>query len=865
MARYKDIFNAIEYATNEGCPNRLLAFAKVRSIALGGAAAAQSTARQIVNRFCNVASESQRISLWSLDLLQMCALHGGDAFALALNGQDRINDLLAFLLNPTKTKSVSGQIQQKLLSLIQTWAITYKNTFSSSNFGYACDRLKKSGVELNAGGLRNLHWLPNKDVLGNLIESATYNLQEVVSEMSTENRQLHAELQNIFKMASEQRPTNVNEDIEFKKRLFEASRRTLEIQKALYASQAFWNDIIEHLEATPEDLKEIKSNVQCIFESMEQSIACCITALKADPSVRTAEAEPENKGQTEDHKSETKTRVKSSGFWSCALCNLRFDDKNRLLNHIKAPDHQRQLENRLCHKAKSPVSSPQDPVKEKSSQAVRRNSTLGKKERSIFKPYIEVQPKPPIVYSEPYVPLSLDKSPTTPSPTAPETIYMPHISVRQMPKGRRFDDSGYIRTSTRSNITTERIVPQPEIAKQMLASNAKVPEVKALMSKQTQTEMRESAGSVVVSASVKSRPINVQCNDCQISFSDLDKLLSHPCRIAVPSTVSETDPPLFFSSPCPPTPSVQVASQSTANGTTSFFCQECGLDFDEKHLFKAHLLTPRHKFSVGRRGAVNRNVPIAPPNLLLEQTEKASALTFGNISSSISKISHENANHATRVGHPFEHFQQSQSSLMHVKAVETIGAQWHRSVERPTTRAVEGPDRQIPDHPIQSGIAARLQEISVASENGALQEINSLIQKHNIVARGDSFFCKTCFVYLHYEELNEHINCVDHQRNIAISQVTTAPFPSQKVNESAKPIVRMPSLPSLYSAHPALPDANYIAVYVPAEQAIEVENRRRPIFTQYVSLGSPKFPLFNAATEAKGGPLERNAMVRRLL
>lgn len=109
----------LEYATNECCPNRLLAFAKVRSVALCGAAAAQSTARQIINRFCNVALDNQRIGLWSLDLLQMCTLHGGDVFALALNSQDRLNDLIAFLLNSTKVKSVSVQIQLKLLSLIQ--------------------------------------------------------------------------------------------------------------------------------------------------------------------------------------------------------------------------------------------------------------------------------------------------------------------------------------------------------------------------------------------------------------------------------------------------------------------------------------------------------------------------------------------------------------------------------------------------------------------------------------------------------------------------------------------------------------------------------------------------------------------------
>ncbi|KAL5964126.1 Vacuolar protein sorting-associated protein 27 [Taenia solium] len=423
---------ATEYATSESCPNRLLAFAKVRSVAIGGAAAAQSAARQIVNRFCNVALENQRMGLWSLDLLQMCTLHGGDAFALALNSQDRLNDLLAFFLNPTKVKSVSVQLQLKLLSLIQTWAITYKNTFSSNNFKHAYDRLKRSGVVYNVDDLRNLHWLPDKDVFGNSTESATYNLQEVVSEMSTENRQLHSELQTIFKVASEQQATSVSEDSKLKKKLAEASKRTLEIKQAVHASQAFWNDIVEHLEVEPEDFKEITSNVQCIFESMEQSITYCITALKMDSSSRTEDSKSKNGGLDGDHKEgepvninrtgselEKNTSVKNSGFWSCALCNLRFDDKNRLLNHIESPDHQHQFENRLHNKAKSPVSSPQEPVKEKGNQAQSWRSIPGRKEKTIFNPYVEVQPKPPIVYSEPYVPLNLDKSSTT--PPAPAT------------------------------------------------------------------------------------------------------------------------------------------------------------------------------------------------------------------------------------------------------------------------------------------------------------------------------------------------------------------------------------------------------------------------------------------------------------
>ncbi|VDM34633.1 unnamed protein product [Hydatigera taeniaeformis] len=205
---------------------------------------------------------------------------------------------------------------------------------------------------------------------------------------------------------------------------------------------------------------------------------------------------------------------------------------------------------------------------------------------------------------------------------------------------------------------------------------------------------------------------------------------------------------------------------------------------------------------------------------------------------------------ANRTEYPQVQPQRSQNSLMQVKAVETIDTQLYGPVERPAARTMGGTARQIPEYFSQSGIVAKSQEGNVAQENGTSQDINSLAQKHNITTRGDLFFCNACFVYLRYDELTKHIDCVDH---------------SHETNMFTNPVPRMPSLPSLYSTYPALPDANYIAVYVPAEQAIEAEGGRRPIFTQYVSLGSQKFPTFNAPTDSKEGPLERSPTIRRLL
>ena len=57
--------------------------------------------------------------------------------------------------------------------------------------------------------MESIHWvytfINNKSYsqFGSPIESGQYNLEEVAAEVSTENKEFHAELQGIFKMASE--------------------------------------------------------------------------------------------------------------------------------------------------------------------------------------------------------------------------------------------------------------------------------------------------------------------------------------------------------------------------------------------------------------------------------------------------------------------------------------------------------------------------------------------------------------------------------------------------------------------------------------------------------------------------------------
>ncbi|VDD80413.1 unnamed protein product [Mesocestoides corti] len=784
MARYKDIFDMIEYATDERCSNRLLAFAKVRHTVRSGPLAAQSAPRQL------------------------------------------------------------------------TWSTDYKN-FSANNFERAYERLVRGPAMPNVDTLQNSHWLPDRDVFGNSIEENRYNLQDFVSELTTEHKQQHAELAMIFQMVSGLQNSGQDSSSRDEKKFSDACKRTLEIRREVDASKAFWNDVSRNLTDRPQNLEEMASTVQTVFESMDQSIRCCLDVLNINPK---AKEQPES-SRKDDVKPDT-------GF---EYGGRSVEPKIQTSTH--ASSKLRQLEIRL---RKTP-----------------------KKQSSTSKPDLEPTARhlvEPMAFLLIPVLRALHASSTAQS-----------FDDLAKSSGDSNDDLRNCRTEFPSAhfccFESKKLLlcwqsylscfVSPSVAvscaTQIAILSAMALDLASVRRLRSDFEGRNQLP-------LQSRPINVQCNDCHLMFTNLEKLLSHKCHKVANSAPHRTHVPL----PIP-------TSRDSDVSLYSFFCEACNLGFEERSLFKAHLLTPRHLFSSRRLEKINQSAPTASGHLANGSAEGLSAVSRDPIShtpqtrcknnsesetvdplifedsqiewvplegdvdvsqNDFDDMFNENAKQMTAeeaklyemlplgierkvVQKPpsnpdyhlnllpggTEHVSTSQQSLMHVKAtaiamkfsrrrrlfptkVETRRP-W-RTVESRTAESSDPPHDstehatvQQPEHTNKTRTLEAARGNSTSSEPAAgrkkLQGRGSKSQP----SRSDTFYCNFCSVFLESVEIAKHVTSPSHPLETIDNAIYAA----------APPL----------ASDSVIQDGEYIAVYVPTLHKPD-ENGRRVIFTQHVSL-----------------------------
>ncbi|VDO03934.1 unnamed protein product [Rodentolepis nana] len=719
MARYKDIFDSIVHATSIDCKNRLLAFTKVRNIIIQDVTAARTASRQIINRVRNTALENYKIGLWSLDLLQMCTLHGGENFALSLNSQDQLNELLHFFLIPEKSKAVSTQIQMKINSLLRTWAIAYKDRFSTNNFEYVYGRLKRINMTANMDNLLYSHWLPDKDVFGSPIEDTLYNLQEVFIEISNENKRLYAELQSFFKMASDEKNKGLKMDGVIQKRFKEAQQRTDEIKHMVANSQAFWHDLFEHLADKPSEYREVGSNAQKVFESMDKAINVCELALQLEE--------------------ETQQKLSSMA-----------------LNMKNASNEQR--------------------------NGIAKES-----------------------YAQPYTPLTLsDATPTFDLENGSEPI----PPWRNGPSGLTSKEKIMLAAQTQTDVKEE---PKPQLHR------------------------------------LQARSINVQCIDCKVMFSNLDKLLSHPCpppswkkpeiKQSVKSNIIPSEQPEQHKPP--PLNVPEVTEPSRENAEKSFVCEVCNLEFEEIDSLESHRLTPRHLFSVRRSTAGSVNLL----NDIQADTKKPSMKPH--------TVQPEMPNYLPRK--PF-----SENNLNFRKK------ELPENFEMPLVETCRNEVKEeVPNSDFDSIVASRSQECPVVPEKMGTWKLSSLKETNQIenydqrqssqedkkyVVSNDSMFNDSMEnsggtpymeVIQPLPELPLRSSLPDGiSEKMAEKEVIKERPPSSimETGDNISKYPQMPKLPQFSQVEPIVKDGKYVAVFVPASQLVEPETIAGPIFTRSVSV-----------------------------
>nr|CDS26538.1 zinc finger C2H2 type [Hymenolepis microstoma] len=857
MTRYKDIFDTIVHATSIDCQNRLLAFTKVRNIISHDASAARTASRQIINRVRNTALENYKMGLWGLDLLQMCTLYGGENFALFLNNQEQLNELLHFFLIPEKSKAVSTQVQMKINSLLKTWAIAYKDVFSTNNFNYAYDRLKRINMSTNMNDLRNSHWFPDKDVFGNPIEDITYNLQDVFIEISNENKLLYAELQSFFKMASDEKNKGLKIDEDVQKCFKDAQQRTGEIKHMVSNSQAFWTDLFEHLANKPSNYKEVDSNVQKVFESMDKAINFCEIALQLEEEV-------------------VKEVNQDIGGYPNEI------PENQFQTGVKISD------------------SKMNPMQKGAHIPPRTNTTT----KSIFKQNIQMPVPNVSVPSIQSKKLSENGSGHIPPWHNSQNglIRTNNLKSRQNDGVAKLNGTSNEKTMVAVETQTEvKEEPKPQIHRlQARSINVQCVDCKAMFS-----NLDKLLSHLCLPPSWKKSEIK------------------QPVKLnIIPSEQTEQQK-------LPPPTVPEVAEPLKENVEDSFVCEVCKLEFEEMGGLESHRLTPRHLFSVRRSSAGSANLkndvqvdtkklrmkpPTKQPEMptfLPRKPFSENELNFGKrelpdnfnipfmetcrnevkeevtstdfdsiVNVNLSRLIEEEAIHYQepplvpekmrtwkRSNHneasEIENVDQHQSSQEEKKYVDSNDSRFGDSMENSGANPYMEIVQPLPELPVKSSLPSGI------SEDTLPREMRELLHANNITIRREFLFCNDCYIYLHFDEANKHINSKDHKTAVreviqerppsSVSSNSEAEiYPVEALNtetgDNTGKFSQMPKLPQFAQVQPIVKDGKYIAVFVPASQLAESGTLAGPISTQFVSVSDQSQPLVGDATkEANNG------------
>ncbi|KAM3171469.1 hypothetical protein ACTXT7_016563, partial [Hymenolepis weldensis] len=335
-------------------------------------------------------------------------------------------------------------------------------------------------------------------------------------------------------------------------------------------------------------------------------------------------------------------------------------------------------------------------------------------------------------------------------------------------------------------------------------------------------------------------------------FSNLDKLLSHPCRPAPRKKPQILH--LFESNPIqpepkqqkPPSPTVpEVAKNLKANTREVFVCEDCNLNFEEVHIFESHLLTPRHLFSARRRTTGNINLPsdiqvdvakspmqprtmqIKIPNDFPRESVSENEMNFVKkeslsknktpvveISSNGKKegISNDDFESIVNVNlsrltedevrplAPEKKKAWSPSSLKTLKTEIKLltGSQRRNQVESNVNNSSDYKENSWANPYME--IVQPIPELPVKSslsgnitEDSLSSEMRELMQANNITIRREFLFCNDCCLYLHFDELKKHINSKDHPRHeeddkTAVKEVVADRPPSSVSSQSAADI-----------------------------------------------------------------------------
>ncbi|KAL7058540.1 hypothetical protein AAHC03_016549 [Spirometra sp. Aus1] len=187
---------------------------------------------------------------WLLNILQMCVLHCTDRFVEELNRQDVLQPFCETLTLRKYIERYNEVVRLKLFTLLKSWHELYKDIWPNCAFTKAYEAVLFGG-ELSPLKPTNFHWLPNRNIVDENVDSSLYDLDKVARELLERNNKSLSKLRALSEEAERSGVKNT--------RKIPGDRQNTAYEAAwrIDADLRFWEDIVKNADIPTESIQDI--------------------------------------------------------------------------------------------------------------------------------------------------------------------------------------------------------------------------------------------------------------------------------------------------------------------------------------------------------------------------------------------------------------------------------------------------------------------------------------------------------------------------------------------------------------------------------------------------------------------------------
>ncbi|BHF76195.1 hypothetical protein SprV_0501929300 [Sparganum proliferum] len=246
-----DVDFCLDQALGSDSQNRLLWFARIRdNILQTSPNEIGQTIKPIIQRFRKEGSGNPQLAHWLLNILQMCVLHCTDKFVEELNRQDFLQPFSETLTLSKYIGRYNEVVRLKLFTLLKSWHELYKDIWPNCAFTKVYEAVHYGG-EPSPLKPTNFHWLPNRNIVDENVDSSLYDLDKIAKELLERNNKSLSELRALCEEAERPGVKNTREiPGNLQNTAYEAAWR-------VDADLRFWEDIVKNADIPTESIQDI--------------------------------------------------------------------------------------------------------------------------------------------------------------------------------------------------------------------------------------------------------------------------------------------------------------------------------------------------------------------------------------------------------------------------------------------------------------------------------------------------------------------------------------------------------------------------------------------------------------------------------